>query len=207
LRPGDQRARQCDTLLFSAGYFCGPSRAEIFDPKGLQDLSDSNGALRFGQGRQAISDVFFYSHVRKQRERLEDVGHASTLRRHVHARFGVEEDVITDFDLAGVRAQQSRNAIQQRGFSGSGGAEQNGNAGGNFEREIQYEKWSVRGAPLEENAQRERHSAYRAGHADQIRRPTRRLIPYTMESTTNENVSRISARRFASAYSRDCTWS
>lgn len=166
--------------------------------KGSQDFVDSRGSLGFAKVWQAVRDVFFYGHVREQGKRLEHVGHVATTRGKVHVGFRIEDGVFADLDLAGVRTQQARDAVQQRGFSGAGRTEQDGDARKDFDGDVQLKRGRAGEAPGNADLQ-SRGRAYFAGHGRQNRRPMRRLSPYTMESTTNENASSTSAMRFAAA--------
>src|SRR5215472_2497641 len=86
---------------------------------------------------QAVFDVLTDRKVWKQRKRLKYVSDATLLRRQVDLLCRIKEDVLACDDLAGIRAHQSRKAIQERGFAGAGRSEQNCDARRRFEGNIE----------------------------------------------------------------------
>lgn len=172
--------------------------------KGFHNLPDGSLALRALKSGKAVAHVLLHAHVREESKGLKDVGDVALLRREVDTAVDIHQDVVADGNEAGIGPRQARDAIQQRGLSGAGGTKQNGNAAGNLKRNIQKETRRVTAAPSQAHASRQR-CAYFAGHGDQTRRPNRRFTPYTIESTAKEKTSNASARRFACAYSSDCT--
>src|ERR1700739_3411105 len=70
--------------------------------------------------------------MRKQGQRLEHVANPSRLRRERDRPFCIEKRVITQPNRSIVRRLQTRDAIQQRGLSRAGWAEEYGEAGRKF---------------------------------------------------------------------------
>src|ERR1700694_565908 len=114
---------------------------------------------------------------------------------------GIELYIAAGHDSSLVRPRQPRNAIQQRGFAGSGRSKENRNAGRNFDAHIKDKGGGGRAAPLFADSRGEHRRVYFAGHGVH----TRRLTAYTTDNTAKEIASSTSAMRLASPYSRDCT--
>src|SRR6266566_16035 len=135
----------------------------------------------------------------EQRQRLKYVCDAAFLGRNVDAYGGVKQDLFTDRNLAGIRAQQSREAIEQRGFSGAGGPEQDGDSRRRVERDIENKRCVF--APLLLNAGNQPKGIYFAVHRVHAGVHTRRFTAYTRQSTPNAMARRSNASRLASPYS------
>src|SRR5215469_17246839 len=86
---------------------------------------------------EAVSDILRDRHVREQSETLQNISGATAGERNVNRLRGIEQDSIPDRNLPGVGRGQSGNAVEQSCLSGSGGAEENGEACGSIECDIQ----------------------------------------------------------------------
>ena len=105
-------------------------------PRGmLSGFLRPRGALFVGQTIEAIGDVFLGAQVRKS-ARLKNVGNAPRLRRTVHASLRIEQRFFAGGNSSCVRTHQSRDAIEQCGFSGSGRAKKNADAWGKLEGNV-----------------------------------------------------------------------
>jgi hypothetical protein len=143
----------------------------------FQDFSDSRELLLFLQMPQAVSHVFSNGHVGKQGQRLEHVSSPPLLRWPVYASLRIEQDFAAARNPAGIRPQQSRDAIEQGRFSRAGRPEQDSDAGKDFDGNIQQKRRSIHAAALHSYLRHETPRLYLVDHGDQTRCPIRRLTP------------------------------
>src|SRR5690348_18368596 len=108
-------------------------------------------------------------------------------------RRGIKQGLIANNDFSPVRAQQPRDAIEQRGFSRARRAEENADAGRRFERDVEN-KGRSRVAALLADARGERGCIHLATSVFHVRAHTRRLTAYTIQSTAKEIARSKSAR-------------
>ena len=126
--------------------------------------------------REAVGDVLLNGQVRKKREVLEDVGDVPFSRGEIDAAIGVQQDFSADGNLSCVRMNQSGDAIEQRGFAGTGRAKENGDACRNFSGDVQY-KGRMVGVRFTGGHQRAFCARERKDAAELSRRPRRPHVP------------------------------
>jgi hypothetical protein len=90
--------------------------------------------------RNAVGDVLFCRHVRKEGERLENVCDTSSMNGELGSRAVIEPDVVAERDASAVRANDSRNAFERAALTGTGRAEENGHAGWYVEGDVERER-------------------------------------------------------------------
>ena len=138
---------------------------------------------------QPIRNVFFHAHVREKRRRLKQVAHLAPLWRQVDARLRIEQNLFAKRNSSFLRMNQARDAIQHRGLSRTRGPKQNGDPGRNSHGNIQNKRSGVFVPARCADSGDQRIRLQLAGHSFH----TRRFIPYTAHSTTNEISSSTSA--------------
>ena len=136
----DERTSKSNSLAFAAGDFGRFAGAKFFDTEGFEDFGYARGALGGGKMVEAVGDVFFGGHVRKEREILEDIGGAAKLRRKIQAEIRIEQNLLADHDAARVRARESGDAIENGGFTGTRWAKEDRKACRNLQRNIESER-------------------------------------------------------------------
>src|SRR5712664_102947 len=139
--------------------------------------------------------------MRKKCQGLKYVGGSPLRRWNVDSTRGIEQYVAAGRDTSLVRPRQPRDAIQQRGFAGSGSSKQNRDAGRNFDAHIKDKGGGVPAAPLFADSRGQHFCVYFAAHGVH----TRRFTAYTTDNTAKEIARSTSAMRLASPYSSDCT--
>src|SRR5579885_349603 len=100
--------------------------------------------------------------MRKERERLKHVAEAAFLRRQIDAARGL---------------QQTRYAVEPRGFARARGAKKNSESRRNFEGNVEEETARAVVRALEPHLRAEGFRCHREAHGIHIRRRTRRFMP------------------------------
>src|SRR5437762_3386632 len=98
------------------------------DAKSLQCRSSTALTLGTWQMRDSVEDILFYGHVRKEREALQYVSDAALRDRDIDSLGGIEERAGTDRNSPFVWSGEAGDTVEQRGLSGAGGSEQDGEA-------------------------------------------------------------------------------
>ena len=119
---------------------------------------------------QAEFDILFNSEMRKERKRLKNISDVARLGRKIGLGCTIEQDFFARRDATTVRPQESRDAIQKRGFACAGRAKQNGDAGRHFEGNIENEIGRACATPFFAKTRDERCGIYFAAHGDHTRR-------------------------------------
>ncbi len=94
------------------------------------------------QPRDALDgelQILAQRHVRKQRVVLKNVAAVARLRRQVHARCAVEQDLVVKQDAAFVGAHESGDGIERQRFAGAARAEQHGESARRLEFDVERE--------------------------------------------------------------------
>jgi hypothetical protein len=122
----DEGAGDGDALLFAAGEFRGAMAEAMRKADALEGFADASGAIcaiDFGEAKWEF-DIFFECHAREKVEGLKD--HADGVAAVAGETERVERsDVLAvSEDGAGCRAVEAGDEIQERGFTGAGGAEE-----------------------------------------------------------------------------------
>src|SRR5579862_7970173 len=115
----DQRPRERDALLLAAGNLARFAAAQRTHAHRLEDYGGAVAAFSAGQLCQPILDIPRDRNMRKQREVLKEETYRPLWRGNIDSSRRVEQCTRIQRDPAGVRSHQARNAIQQRGFTGS----------------------------------------------------------------------------------------
>src|SRR6266481_1246763 len=110
--------------------------------------------------------------MREQRQSLKDVGDSPFRSGDIDSNGGIEEDIAARGNLSFVRQRQTRDAIQQSGFAGSGSSKQDGDSGRNFDGNIKDERGDGTSEPLFADSRDEHGGAYFAVHGVHARRLT-----------------------------------
>ena len=123
LRAAREDARECDTLLLSAGQPCGIG---VF--KALQgepcDVFGEDALLFRVRAREREDDVLAHGHVRKEGVVLKEVADVPLLRREVDALRTVEERAPVEDDASAVRVFKSRDAFERHALAAARCAEE-----------------------------------------------------------------------------------
>jgi hypothetical protein len=112
--------------------------------EGLKNRGGLRRALGLGQMLEAVLDIFFDRQMREQGEALKYVAYATLRYWHIDALRGIEQDAVADGDASGVGGGEAGDAIEQSGFAGAGGAEEDGESGRGLERGFQDEIMGLR---------------------------------------------------------------
>ena len=120
--------------------------------------------------------------MRKQGERLKNVGDAPLPCGDIDCAGRIEQKIASDCDPSGIRLRQPRKTVEQRGFAGTGRSKQNGDAGRNFDGNIQNEGGRAGIAPHFADSRGEHGRLYFAVHGVH----TRRFTADTTDNTANE---------------------
>ena len=134
--PVDQRACQCAPLLFAAREFAGAvfaARAKTHTVESFTDAGTALAAIDFRKAQREF-DIFLQGHARQEIKGLKNHadGFTAVAREIFRAELG--EIFIANPDTAGSRAVKSGEHAEQRGFTGTGAAQQGQKfAGGNGE--------------------------------------------------------------------------
>ncbi len=123
---GHQSPRQRHALAFSAGDFPWALLAQVVDAELLQHRGSSLLAGRAGQMCESIFGVLLDREMREQCEILQDISHAALRHRNVHASARIKQDPLTHRNSPRIRGSQPGHAVEQRGFSRSRRAKQDG---------------------------------------------------------------------------------
>src|SRR5438309_4029922 len=110
--------------------------------------------------------------MREESQSLKNVGGSPTLRGDVDSFRGVEQHIGAGEDSSFVGRRKPRNAVQKRGLACSGRSEQDGNAGRNFDGNVEKEGGGAHTVPLFTNSCRKHGRIYFAGHGVHTRRLT-----------------------------------
>ena len=134
-----QRTRQRNPLPFSSRNFARAAAEQARRYGTIPTPHRCECRARPGQRSQAVLHILLNCHVRKQRQRLQQVRDRAATRRKIYARLRVEEYRLADRNRSVVRRLQPSNAVQQCGLAGAGGSEQNGKAGRHFKLDLERE--------------------------------------------------------------------
>ena len=114
LRPAGKRAGKRDALPLAAGQLPHPGAGERRDPEPLEQLRDRCAS------RRAETDVLRDVEVREERVLLEEVAHASLLRRAVDPGGRVQPCLVADGDAPAPRSEEAGNHAKGGRLSGAG---------------------------------------------------------------------------------------
>jgi hypothetical protein len=114
--------------------------------------------------------------MREKSERLKYIRDTAMLRLHEDALLRVKQSFRAQGDAAVVRAKQARDAVEKRGFAGSGRAEEDSEPRRNRESYIQKKGWTAGAAARRSHLDVERRS-HCAIQGIQTCRRTRRFTP------------------------------
>ena len=136
----DQRARQRRPLPLASRNLVRTPPSQLKDSKQMQDFSAARLALRFAKSLQAVLHVLRNRHVRKQRQRLQQISNGATVGRKVQPAGRTEQHALADGDPTRSRVLQSGNAVENRRLPSPGRAKQNREARGRSEVDLQRER-------------------------------------------------------------------
>src|SRR5258706_15930705 len=108
----------------------------------------------------------------KKRKGLKNVGSSPLRRGNMDSTRGIEQYIAAGHVSSVVRPRQPRNAIQERGFAGSGRSKENRNAGRSLDARIKDKGGSAGAAPLFADSRDEHRRVYFAGDGVHTRRFT-----------------------------------
>jgi hypothetical protein len=168
----DERAGERDSLLFAAGQITRPAKKQIFDAKGGRNVRGAILLLRLGEARKSVTDILLDEKMREERQRLKNVSEFAALWGKRNIAGSVKINSFTEADFARVGLLQAGDAIEERGFSGAGRAEQNGEAGRKRCADIKRKRPRAAGAKLFANLNVQHSKTYFTDHGDQTRRFT-----------------------------------
>jgi len=128
----------------------------------------------FGEGElvESVADILFDRKMREQGQRLKDIGQFAALRWERESAGSVEETFFAQADFPRVGLLQAGDAIEQRGFSRAGRAEQDGEARRESCSDIEEERLPGVRAELFADLNAQHSEVYFASHGDQTRRFT-----------------------------------
>src|SRR5712664_613026 len=110
--------------------------------------------------------------MRKKCKGLKNVGGSPLRNGNINSTRGIEQYLAAGRASSLVGPRKSRDAIQQRGFAGSGSSKQNRDAGRNFDGDVKEKGGGARAAPLFADSRGEHCGVYFAGHGVHTRRFT-----------------------------------
>jgi len=107
-------------LLLTAGNSTRALLGHICEAKMFQHFANALVVLNSRQAAQAVADIVGDSEMREQREVLEHQTNTASLRRETEVLSGIKPRLFTELDRTLLRAFQSGEAAEHRGFSAAG---------------------------------------------------------------------------------------
>ncbi len=134
-----KRAGKGDTLALTAGNAGGTAIREVRNTKTREQIKGKGTAFGGTSLPDSIEDVGEGRHVREESQLLEEIPGTAVARGNIDMLRRVEECTSVDRDGTGLGNDESGEGVEKRGLAGTGGSEEDGNAGSKREVNVESE--------------------------------------------------------------------